>query len=210
MTNLPPPPGAPPPPDSQWEPGAPTTAKPWWKRTPVIIAGAVVLLVVIVAAVSGGGSDGEDNTVTAGSSTTVAGPDEADPEATDTPADTEAPANTEAPTTTEAATTTIPPTTAAPATPMEFSGDGQRAGEPFELAPGNYLAAYSFDGDCFYGATVKPTDPDAFEFLDAGNGMGPLSGDTNLYGVEGGEYFLDMITGPPPGCPWKVTLTPQG
>jgi hypothetical protein len=36
-----------------------------------------------------------------------------------------------------------------------------------------------------------------------------VEGDTNLYNLEATEYYIDMITGPAPGCPWTVTFTPQ-
>lgn len=41
-------------------------------------------------------------------------------------------------------------------------------------------------------------------------GDGPVDGETNVYGLESGNYYLNVITGPAPGCPWTVTLTPQG
>lgn len=102
-----------------------------------------------------------------------------------------------------------PETTDAPRTPevVTLTGQGQEATDPFELAGGSYLVAYDFQQDCFYGAVLKDPSGQDFVYENVGTGSGPVKGETNLYDIDPGTYFVDVITGPPPGCPWSVTLT---
>lgn len=152
---------------------------------------AVAVVALVAAGCGSSGSDEADTPSTEAPTTEAVG---------DTPA-------TDAETTTTVAETT---TTEAPAEPLVFSAAGEQQTAPVQVAAGNYSVHYKFDGPCYYSGQLEPTDPDSFEMLDAGTGSGPVEGDTNLYNVEGGEYFVGMITGPAPGCPWTVTLTPQG
>jgi hypothetical protein len=46
--------------------------------------------------------------------------------------------------------------------------------------------------------------------VDLGTGTGPIEGDANAYNVEAGDYYVRVITGPAPDCPWELTLTPAG
>lgn len=74
-------------------------------------------------------------------------------------------------------------------------------------AVGNTVA-YSFTGDCFYGSFLASADGSGFGDSIA-SGSGPVDGNTNVYGVEAGTYYVKMITGPSPGCPWRIVLVRQ-
>jgi hypothetical protein len=187
------PPPPPPPPATPPEP-EPAAPKPnWFTRHPVITGLGIVAIAGIVAAgVAGGGDEGE--TSTAGETTDAT-------ETTETAETTEAPATT---------TTTEPPTTTtAPPTPavLTLEGGGDMSTDPFQLDGGRYAVHHSSGGDCFYGASLEATGVDVLAMHELGTGTGPVEGDTNAYNVEPGEYYARVITGPPPDCPWTITLT---
>lgn len=102
-------------------------------------------------------------------------------------------------------TTAAGPTTTATPERVELAGGGDGNTEPFALRGGRYKLTYEYGGDCYYSASLRTTQDAAADDLPTGNG--PISGDGNLFGVEAGDYFLNMITGPAPGCPWKVVIT---
>jgi hypothetical protein len=112
-------------------------------------------------------------------------------------------------TATTEATTTLPSTPTPPPPPesVTLSSGGQQATAPFHLEGGRYTVHYRFGGNCYYGADLESTSADASVHEDVGTGMGPVEGDTNIYGIESGEYYVDMITGPVPDCPWEIVLT---
>ena len=88
------------------------------------------------------------------------------------------------------------------------SGQGAAKTPPFKLKGGSYTVHYKFDGECFYGGTLDSTGG-GFDYNEVGTGQGPVEGDTNLYNISGGEYFINMITGPAPSCAWTVTIREQ-
>lgn len=159
---------------------------------------ALAIIAVIGGALAGGGDedrvDTSDRTASSPSNPTTADADEPTTETT-VP---------EIPEPTEPATTQPAPQ------PIVQSGQGDGQTAPLNVPPGNYTVSYKFDGECFYGGSLEPLDSSGFEYHDLGTGQGPIEGGTNLYDVQGGEYYVKMITGPAPGCAWTVTLTPQG
>jgi hypothetical protein len=111
-------------------------------------------------------------------------------------------------TTTTSSTTTAPTTTttsAPPEQPIVLSGTGQQQTDPFRLEGDRYAVHYRFDGECFYGATLQSTSG-GLVYEDLGTGMGPVEGDTNIYGIGASEFYADVITGPAPDCPWEITI----
>lgn len=115
----------------------------------------------------------------------------------------------EPPATAVSATEPTTTTTAPPATePVTVSGPGDMSTNPFTLSGGRHQVHYRFDGDCFYGASLEPVDGGLL-LADLGTGMGPVEGDTNVYDLASGDYYVRVITGPAPGCGWEITLTPS-
>lgn len=96
------------------------------------------------------------------------------------------------------------PTT--PAEPLTFAGDGQQNSEPFILLSGAYIATWEGTGSCFYGPSLNRSEGGLAGLHDLGSGKGPIKHTENIYGVQADGYFLHMITGPAPGCPWTLTL----
>lgn len=113
--------------------------------------------------------------------------------------------NTDAEPVSSGSTSASSTTTSAAEEPRTLSGGGELNTEPFRLAGGDYTAAYDFGGDCYYSIDIEGPSQDA-----AGTGDGPIADTTVLYGLDAGEYHLEVITGPTPNCPWTVTLTPRG
>lgn len=110
----------------------------------------------------------------------------------------------------ETTTSTTTTTAAAAPTPerIEVAHDGQQNTDPFELVGGRYSVEYSLTGSCSYSGYLRaPDDRPVFESI--ANGSGPVDGTTNVYHVDPGTYYVRMITGPSPGCPWRIVLTRQ-
>lgn len=105
----------------------------------------------------------------------------------------------------EATTSTTPPTTVAKEV-HQFSGAGQKNSDPVQIRGGSYIVTWKGSGTCFYGASLNPTSGGPGGRHSLGSGTGPIEQTDNVYGVPAGEYFLEMISGPAPGCPWTLTL----
>jgi len=169
------------------------------------------IVAVIGGALAGSGDDEDGQDVSAEETTTTA--EESTTEAAEEEATTEAPeeTTTEAPEETTTTTTTAPTTTTTEpaAEPIVQSGQGVGLTPPFEVPAGDYAVHYNFGQDCYYSGDLRPTDGDEFDGFDIGSGQGPIEGDTYAYDVPGGEYYIDLNTGPAPNCPWEITLTLQ-
>jgi hypothetical protein len=105
---------------------------------------------------------------------------------------------------------TVPASSSPPET-VTLTGEGEMSTDPFDLAGGDYKVAFDFQGSCYYSATMYEQDaePGSIDGIpeEVGSGDGPVAGDTNAYRVESGSHYVRVITGPPPGCPWTITLT---
>jgi hypothetical protein len=105
------------------------------------------------------------------------------------------------------------PAASAPAqrTAVTVSGKGIMNSKLFSLGPGDYLVGWkatpSSSGGCYHGASLVGRDNDDRENL--GNELldskTPATGETNLYGLTGGRYYIDASS----GCSWTYTFTPQ-
>lgn len=70
---------------------------------------------------------------------------------------------------------------------------------------GDYGISWTTLGSCYYSATLVRDGRRGEEAFTADE---PLSGTGNIYDLDAGDYYLDVITGPAPGCGWSITLTP--
>lgn len=93
-----------------------------------------------------------------------------------------------------------PPADARQPVTWEGQGDGSSARAALE---GDYAVAWETFGDCTYYGDLEDGGEDLFSASDI------TTGTNYIYGIAAGEYYIDVITGPAPGCGWKVTLTPQ-
>ena len=92
----------------------------------------------------------------------------------------------------------------APEAPTTLSAKGATNTRKFTLAGGDYTVTYNFSGSCFYGANLQQS---ASGGTDLASATGPIKGTNNVYGVTAGSYYIYMISGPAPDCPWTLTLT---
>jgi hypothetical protein len=101
-----------------------------------------------------------------------------------------------------------PPVSAAPPVvpaTIVFAGSGEEQTAKQAFAGGDYSVSWTTGSDCFYAGRIRSDaeTEDAFSADDA------LSGTTYIYGLPAGDYYMDMNTGPAPGCPWNATFTPS-
>lgn len=110
-----------------------------------------------------------------------------------------------------------PAAIAAPAAeqPVALSGTSDQNTRPFELRGGTYTARWSAqlqprDASCFVATRLRrAADQRLIDgvFSETLNRRGPTSagGETILYGVSPGAYYIDATSS---GCDWSVTLSP--
>lgn len=89
---------------------------------------------------------------------------------------------------------------------VTFSGDGRMQSEKARLE-GDYGVAWETKGSCYYSAQLEGGSTIGEQVFTASDR--PLTGTGNIYGLDATDYYLDVITGPAPGCGWSVTLTPK-
>lgn len=104
-------------------------------------------------------------------------------------------------TTTEATTTAIAQTEA----PVVLTADGANVTAPFRLAGGTYKSTWQTFGphDCYHGGKLN-----GGTYGTVMTAQGITQGETYVYDVEPGEYYVEVFTGPSPNCRWQITLTP--
>lgn len=88
-----------------------------------------------------------------------------------------------------------------------FDGKGDGRTSAVEMAGGNYVVSYDFEGDCFHGGHLRRADGSLSGAKSLASGSGPMRGTDHIYGVKAGRYFVEMISGSAPGCPWQIVLT---
>lgn len=89
-----------------------------------------------------------------------------------------------------------------PSDPVNLTGEGETTTAPFELQ-GDYRVAWTTAGDCYYNVDLEGGLGTSLFTADT-----PTTGETFVYDTAG-TYYLDVITGPAPGCGWSVTFDPQ-
>jgi hypothetical protein len=168
-----------------------------------VLAGLLTLTFIVVGALN---PKPATTVKTAASNTSPKPPAVTSPPTT--PAPTTSPPTTPPPTAPPTTVPPTPPTTVPPRPqPLTWKGQGQQSTSVFQLAGGDYTETWRFSGACFYGGNLNPKDGSPGQTL--GSGMGPVSGSDNLYNVAAGTYYIEMISGPPPSCPWTFTLQQQ-
>ena len=85
-----------------------------------------------------------------------------------------------------------------------FEGGGERSTEAFRLS-GDYVVTVTTGSDCFYGIDLDDAD-DGFTEESLATRSEPGTTTTNLFAIPRGRYFIDVITGPSPDCPWTVRI----
>lgn len=89
-----------------------------------------------------------------------------------------------------------------------FSGLGATSGTEKATFIGSYKVNWKTEGNCYYAGHLKGGDLPSFDYINAFSVDDSAEGTTNLYDIVEGEYFLKVITGPTPNCPWRVTFVP--
>jgi hypothetical protein len=85
-----------------------------------------------------------------------------------------------------------------------LTGTGANKTESFRLN-GDYTVTLNTASDCYYGFSIDRTsDGNMEEHLGSHDGADSTS--TRIYAVPSDSYFVDVITGPSPSCPWTVTI----
>ena len=82
-----------------------------------------------------------------------------------------------------------------------YSGQGETNGTVKKIFTGNYKVNWITQGECYYSARLSSGD--RIFSVD-----GTASGFDYLYDIKEGDYFLSMITGPSPSCPWSIQFLP--
>ena len=96
--------------------------------------------------------------------------------------------------------------------PVTIKGTGgAKKTKPFSMVSGDYTVVIKGKSTGTYdNVQIEMLDPagDYDELLvnEIKDGRGSYRYDTNLYGVPGGKFYLDVAM--PPGT-WSVTFTPQ-
>lgn len=92
--------------------------------------------------------------------------------------------------------------------PVTITGKGQSSSAPFVLAGGAYTVDWSSDEPTTalsFVSLKSATDPSVLRSETILNGKAGSAGQTHLYNVKPGTYFVDVRA--PSG--WRVTLTPM-
>lgn len=97
---------------------------------------------------------------------------------------------------------------AKPTSELSMAGDGDMSSDPFELDEGDYRVEWTTEADCSYGFYLQPLG-DQWPRENLGGGSEARTHVDNVYGVEGGRWYLEVITGPAPRCPWSLELRPR-
>lgn len=104
--------------------------------------------------------------------------------------------------------------TPAPPTAVVVKGSGSKNTKPFNLPSGDYTVTIKGKSKDRYGGNVivhlvARADESDTEYLvnEIKSGKGNYKYSTNVYGVAGGSYYLDVSM---PGGAWSVTFTPLG
>lgn len=115
------------------------------------------------------------------------------------------------------ATSTAVPAPAATEAAIKLSGERGENTKPFTLKSGNYTVAWKTElrrdaTSCFSAATLYRVEGKRYieslysVTLKRDGGERSASGDTEVYGITAGQYYIDATT---TGCSWAVEIKPQ-
>lgn len=114
------------------------------------------------------------------------------------------------------ATVAVAAPTSAPASqpaeaPVTLQGEGLQKTKPFALRGGNYTLSWEATAPnaagCYHGGLLQAVNPSALAVAEPlANAMvqGTQRGETQVYRVAAGDYYLNMTS----GCRWSVTISP--
>lgn len=91
---------------------------------------------------------------------------------------------------------------------LTIEGGGSGNSPPFELAGGDYLVSITFGADCTYYIDLEDASGNSRR-QEFGSALEALTVENFIYGVSEGRYYLRVTSGPPPRCPWRLTLESQ-
>ena len=112
------------------------------------------------------------------------------------------------------APTPVPTVACEPASPTEqptaetsvtLSSKETMNTKPFTLAGGDYLATFTTKGTCFDASDLMSVADGFVDEIHSGMVEGEAKGETALYGLQPGKYYLRANS----GCFWTVTIGPQ-
>lgn len=100
---------------------------------------------------------------------------------------------------------------------IKLSGERGENTKPFTLKSGNYTVSWKTElrrdsSSCFSGATLYRVEGKRYIeslyslTLKREGGDRSASGDTEVYGITAGQYYLDVTT---TACSWSVEIKPQ-
>ena len=92
-----------------------------------------------------------------------------------------------------------------PGSNVTFSGDGELSTEKQRLA-GSYTIEWTTEGPCYYAAELLGEQDFGAQAFTANN---PASGANQVYNLQPGSYYLAVVTGAVPDCPWTATFVPN-
>lgn len=108
------------------------------------------------------------------------------------------------------APTSVPAAPVAEA-PVTLQGEGLQKTRPFALRGGNYTLAWEATAPnpagCYHGGMLQAVNPAALAVAEPlANAMvqGTQRGETQVYRLAAGDYYLNMTS----GCRWSVTISP--
>ena len=89
---------------------------------------------------------------------------------------------------------------------IELEGKGDGATRSFRLNGGSYRVATRVSGECYYSFTLSnPSTGSTVERITTMSD--PESTAVMLHGIRAGSYYVEVITGPAPACPWTQVFT---
>ena len=91
---------------------------------------------------------------------------------------------------------------------LTIEGGGSGNSAPFELAGGDYLVTITFGANCTYYIDLEDASGESRR-QEVGSALEALTVENFIYGVDEGRYYFRVTSGPPPRCPWSVTLESQ-
>jgi len=89
---------------------------------------------------------------------------------------------------------------------VTLSGGGDGETRQFTLGGGSYTVRTEVGNDCYYSFTLRdPSDGSRVKSVTSMSDVG--SSTVSVHGVDPGTYYIDVITGSAPDCPWDQTWT---
>lgn len=89
---------------------------------------------------------------------------------------------------------------------VTLEGQGEGDTNTFSLSGGSYEIRTEVGNDCYYSFTLR--DPSDGSRVDRITTMSePGSNTVSLHGISSGTYYVAVITGPAPACPWSQRWT---